>query len=769
VKRELSGWLLDVYPRLDRGVSVWIIDGEGHSHHLHDDLIPHFFVSGKDAELRRVCKWLRGAGLQVGLRRAERYDLFERRSREVLHVDILCAIEYERIVRRVTTTFPSLQYFHADLQVAQFYHYERKVFPFAYCHLVIDDSGQIIEIGTEDSPSALDYPLPPWRVMHLAMEDEDAERPRNPRFGYRAPLQLTYDGCTYILQGETRPLLERLREHLRRYDPDVIISDYGDSFILPELLDLACEHHVDLPLNRDPTRKPLKRPARSRFSYGQIIYQAEARLLFGRLHIDRQNAMLFHEWGLTGAVEMARLARRPLQQTVRNTIGGIVNAMECATAHEWGCLIPLYKEEPEEFQSAFDLLNSDRGGLIFQPRKGLHFDVVELDGIGLYPAIIVRNNISGETMGCTCCDNYVPELGVRVCLKRQGLIPASIAPLVAKRFAYKRLKRQAPSAEQRELYRCRDAVLKMAGVATFGFAGNRHAKWGLVSAHAAICAYSRDLMLRAKDLAEARGFRVLHVIVDSLFLQKSGVSEVEIETLLADIQRVTGLPFALEARYKWIAFPASRVNPYASVPNRYFAAGYDGSLKVRGIELRRHDTPTFIKRVQRTLLEELAQVNTRADIAPLLPRLLEIVTGAMDRLQAGQVPDSELVFTYHLSRAPDEYKSETLNALVARQLQAHGVKLSPGESIRFVVSDYEAELGSDRAWAWELGGEGYDPERYTEVLIRACENVVEPFGVTAAMLRQLIAKELPAEHLRARLEIPRPRAYLGPLFEYARR
>lgn len=97
------------------------------------------------------------------------------------------------------------------------------------------------------------------------------------------------------------------------------------------------------------------------------------------------------------------------------------------------------------------------------------------------------------------------------------------------------------------------------------------------------------------------------------------------------------------------------------------------------------------------------------------------------------------------------------------------MRLNPGESVRYVRTEYQADVPNDRARAWEFidGSWGYDVERYTELLMRAVESVFVPFGVSASMLRSWPVKELPAEHLRARLEARPPRAYLGPLFELA--
>ena len=232
---------------------------------------------------------------------------------------------------------------------------------------------------------------------------------------------------------------------------------------------------------------------------------------------------------------------------------------------------------------------------------------------------------------------------------------------------------------------------------------------------------------------------------------------------------MTNLPLALDGIYKWVAFLPSRVDARRSVPNRYFGATRDGELKIRGIDLRRHDTPQFVKRTQRELIEKLAEAATRAERQALLPQLLQIITRELDRLRSGQVPLHELVLTYHLSRDPEEYQTDTLNAIVAKELAGRGVTLNPGESVRYVITEYQADVPSDRARAWEFidGSWGYDVARYTELLMRAVELVLVPFGVSASMLRSWLVKELPTEHLRARLEAQPPRRYLGPLFELA--
>lgn len=770
--RLVEGWLFDVYGHAG-ALHVWLIDAEGAAHHLRDTVQPVFYVGGSHAELRAVCEWLTRAQLPVRLARAERYEALTRTARVVLGVQVQDPCQYARIVRRVSETFPACEYYNADLTLAQLYFFERELFPLARCRVTADAQDTILEIEARDSPWDLDYALPPLRVLTLRMEGgtDAPDDSLDPNHGFRAPLEIGYEGYSYRLAWESpRELALSIANHLRRYDPDVILSAWGDSFLLPQVMALAQQHGVELPLNRDTDCALQTRRAQSYWSYGRVMYKASACMLAGRWHIDRHNAFLADDYGLEGIFEIARISRRPVQQVARTSTGSAISAMEIATAYRRAYLIPWRKRQPETFKTALELLQSDQGGLTYQPIKGLHHDVAELDFVSMYPAIMTHFNISYETVHCACCPEHrVPQIGYALCQKQRGLIPETLEPLLQKRIALKQALRADPSGARGEFYRRCASAHKWILVTCFGYLGYKNARFGRIEAHEAVTAFGRSVLLRAKQVVEARGFRVLHMLTDSLWVKRTGAVEADYYALVAEVQRATGLPIALEGVYKWVAFLPSRVDERRAVPNRYFGAMRDGELKVRGIELRRRDTPRWLKQVQQEMLDELAGCRTRAEIAGTMPRVLEIVARELDRLRAGQVSLRDLVLTYHLSRNPDEYKSATLNAVVARQLDARGITLHPGESIRYVIMDYSARCATDRAHAWELcdGATGYDVERYTELLLRAAETIVAPFGMNAAMLRNWVTRALPLEPIRKRIAAQPARAYWGPLFEYA--
>ena len=153
--------------------------------------------------------------------------------------------------------------------------------------------------------------------------------------------------------------------------------------------------------------------------------------------------------------------------------------MQIYQAIKVGVLIPRNKSIPEAFKSAYDLLVGDRGGIAYDPRVGLHDDVGEVDFSSMYPGLMVKYNISAETVLCKCCPNSskrIPELNYRICEKRVGIVPKTLRFIVEKRQIYKRLRDEAKDANMKEVYDHRQGALKWILVTCFGYLGYRNAK-----------------------------------------------------------------------------------------------------------------------------------------------------------------------------------------------------------------------------------------------------------------------------------------------------
>jgi DNA polymerase-2 len=347
----------------------------------------------------------------------------------------------------------------------------------------------------------------------------------------------------------------------------------------------------------------------------------------------------------------------------------------------------------------------------------------------MYPSIMVHFNISPETVGVNCCEGEaIPELGVRVCRHRQGLVPETLAPLLEKRNKYKALIRQLPEEDPRkEVFRRRYSAHKWLLVTCFGYLGYKNARFGRIEAHEAVNAYGREALLQAKELVEARGFRVLYMYVDGLWIHKPDARDrPDYESLLAEIHTQTGLNINLEGVYRWLAFLPSRTEPRISAANRYFGAYEDGSIKVRGIECRRRDTPDFIKESQMGMISILAEGRDIEEFRGLVPQAIVYARERLQILRSGEVPLKELLVSHRMSRQLEDYVVRTVAVRAATELTQVGVKLSPGQSVHFLYTP-----GGERVRAWELIEEPipYDKEAYTELFLRAMENILMPVGV----------------------------------------
>jgi DNA polymerase-2 len=766
--RSLRAWILDLYPGPE-GMVLWLKADDGRALRAVDRLPMRFFIAADPPVLRAVWKEISGWKKRLRLGRERHFDIHQGGEIDLLAVAAPGPIAYRAAVREALARWPSLSFYNADLDPALVYGIERGVFPLAYCTFTLDGA-RVRAAGTDQTRWDLEAGPPPFRVLTLRLSGEL----RDPSHGYRAPLEISAPGmatrrCAW---EDPRGLVEAVRDSLRAYDPDVLLTAWGDSFLLPELMNLARAQRVELPLNRDRRRGVLRKGERSYFSYGRIVHRPASVWLFGRLHIDRQTAFLADEYGLDGLVELARTTLQPLQQVARTSSGTGISSMQVAEAYRRGWLVPYRKRVPEDFKTALELVRGDKGGLTFQPEPGLFEHVLELDFASMYPSLMVKYNLSAETVGRTCpkCspsgtgglsrapegagnasspipfsrDNpaegergdegipraVVPEIGYPVCQCRRGIVPLTLAPLLEKRLALKRAARALPEGAEREVLRRRQVALKWLLVTCFGYLGYKNARFGRIEAHESTTACGRDTLLHAKEIAEARGYRFLHGLTDALWVHKDGSTEAEHQALVEEIGRETGVRIDIEGVYRWLAFPPSRQYSANPVANRYFGAFEDGKIKMRGIEARRHDTIRWIREAQAEMLEILARAENAAQYRVRLAEVFALARSKLAELRRGAVPPRQLSILHRISQPPEEYRANLPVALAARELAAHGVKLAPGEAVEFVLT----RGGGARPYDLWRETDVPDPARYRELFLRMLESLAVPAGYDRAAI-----------------------------------
>jgi DNA polymerase-2 len=496
--------------------------------------------------------------------------------------------------------------------------------------------------------------------------------------------------------------------------------------LMPALLNLARQNRVPLLLDRDRiiTNRKIQTEGRTYFSYGRIVYKGPSYPLFGRWHIDSQNSFIHREAEMEGLIELARLAKIPVQRMARTTPGSAMSSIEMDRAVADGILIPWHKSEPERYKTALELLTVDKGGLVYQPPVGALERVAEIDFASMYPSIMVRHNVSPETVLCRCCSNSaVPEAGYTICEKREGLIPRTLAPLLERRKEYKRLIKESTGLE-RFRYDSRQNAIKWMLVSCFGYLGYKNARFGRIEAHEAVTAFGREKLLQAKEIAEAAGFPVLHALTDSLWMKLATQSERDILVLCERITRATQIEMSLEGLYRWLVFLPSKVNQQRPVATRYYGVFVDGATKIRGLACRRSDTPEFIKQVQLEMLAFVAAAGNLKERTLLIERANALLAERIAALEQGIVDPRKLVIKRTLTKQVEDYLVDTRTAVTARQLRGAGIGIHPGQGVRYVITDARSKEPLARVVAGELiEGTQYDSREYVKLLKAAAAEV----------------------------------------------
>jgi DNA polymerase-2 len=729
------GWLFDLYPcRL--GMRLWFLQEDGGPLSLWDPYAPTFYVRASRSLVDRALRSLPLKPIPLAIRPTERLDFWTGQMVPVVEVQVRQPLAYASVVSALGQWQDgALELFTCDIPLPQRYGYDRGVFPLAFCTWEATDRGQLLSLQVSDDPWAVDYRLPSLTVLHLSLEGDLV----NPRHGHQGRLEVSWDGRTRLLDGEDPVvLLETLARLLEQVDPDVILTHWGDAWLLPRLTSLARRHRVPLPWHRDPEAAPRGRRAQSYFSYGRIVRREAAHLLAGRWHLDHQNTFLLTETGLEGLMEVARLSRIPVQRAARISTGTAISSLQLLQAHHDGVLIPWHKQRAEDFKTADELLTADKGGLVFVPEPGVYGDVAELDFASLYPAIMATYNISPETLDCPCCPHHrVPEIGRHTCTRRHGLVPRVLAPILEKRARLKVLKQTAVTPEARDRYDRQQTALKWLLVTSFGYLGYKNFIFGRIEAHESVTAYSREILLQAKEVAEADGYRLIHAIVDAIWIHKPGLTADAVHALAGTITQATGLPIAVEGLYRWLIVPPSRTRPRLAVPNRFFGLFQDGSMKVRGLECRRRDTPPFIRDAQQALLAVLAKAQEPAALPAVLDEALETLRASAAALLTGRVPLQALAITKQVSQDPDAYRRPGDTAIVAQSLLARGIRVAPGEAVQYVITSAGDPDPASRVRPVTFGlpDHGYDRETYLEWLLRAADTVLGCLGYDVAKVK----------------------------------
>ncbi len=513
---KANGWLLDLFEDPRDGLVLYFITETGQRLRLHQPFPIVFYVQATGGEISHLQRYLNEQPQKPRTWLEARKNVFTRQQESVLAVEIANCYDQPAFFRQMAQHFPDQTYYDADIQISLRYAAITGVYPLAYCTFAHDAQMNLLDVHALETPWQLQHTPVPFRTLLLKPDTAPA---------HAAPQQIIMqcgkNHYTLPLVPE-RTLLLNLRAILQRHDPDILLAEWGDTWLMPYLIKLSKQHQLPLPLNRETHRATAWQKERSYFSYGKIVYRGQQVRLFGRCHIDCHNAMLWQDCEFEGALEITRVTALPIQTAVRVSPGTGISAIEILTALRSHILVPWQKQEAEMLKPASELFAADQGGLIFQPTLGVHENVAEIDFVSLYPTIMTHFNISPETiLPAGQAPNRIPQLGLSIDATEKGLVPRALAPLLEKRVQLKALQNSLPAWHPDfAAVKQKASALKWLLITCFGYLGYKNARFGRIEAHQAVTAYAREVMLQTKEIAEEMGYEMLHLYVDGMWLRQ---------------------------------------------------------------------------------------------------------------------------------------------------------------------------------------------------------------------------------------------------------
>lgn len=733
----LSGYVFDVY--LDKNknkIITWLINN-GKSFRVEDSYEPSFYVYSKSRNLYDLANILDDLPYVKNINFTYRSTILGMdRKKIVLEIVPEKIADIDKISKMVDSwgKFHHYELFNVDIRLTSRYLQEKGIF----CNAYVKWDGRKFILN--DNQWALDYEIPYFNTADIKIE----QKTNKILFSFDKPIT-SIKINNYVIEEENESdLLISAVKYVNRINPDIIFIEKGDSLVLPLIYHRAniCDISKIVNFGRDDiySHLPLKKE-KSYFSYGQIIYRPAFYIFYGRIHIDTYDSFLHRESGFRGLLDISRCANIPLQILSRLGPGTAISQMQVNKAIEKGHIIPWRKNIPEKWKTAIELLNTDRGGLILDPIVGLHEDVFELDFASLYPNIMFMNNISPETILCSCCKkshNNVPQIGYNICIRQTGIIPEVLKPIIYRRFCFKA--RSKNKEFEKDIYEELQNAWKWILLVCFGYTGYRNARFGRIECYESITAFSRDIILTAIDIFEKSGWKILHGIIDSLWV-KSLKKNMHPYNISKRVSKKIGIKLDVEGRYKWIVFLPSKITDVGTL-NRYYGLFDNQEIKVRGIELRQNNFPEYMKNMQKDVLKVFSRTNNSKEFIRNIPLALDVILNYGERIIREKIDHRELIFTTRVSKDISDYKVDNLVKSALIQLRNSGIKIKPGQSIRYIVKDEKSRQKNKRVCIIENLDENnmIDKAFYLRQLARCGESILSPFGYKLEIILKMFQK-----------------------------
>lgn len=418
---------------------------------------------------------------------------------------------------------------------------------------------------------------------------------------------------------------------------------------------------------------------------------------------------------------LCRIGNMTIDDISRLSIGNWIKSMFYFEHRKNNQLIPRSVDFPKVEASTKAGIKDKKykGAIVLNPKKGVHFDVTVMDFASLYSSIIKTKNISYETVCCPheeCKTNKIPYTEHWSCTKKSGIASLLIGSLKELRVNhFKVLLRQAKTDEEIEKYDMITQALKVYLNASYGVMGFDNFPLYFLPTAEAITAIGRDIILKTVETAESEGLTILAGDTDSIFIHKP--TKEQVKKLIEFTRKHYAIDLEVDKEYRYLVLSDRKKN--------YFGVKKDGSLDIKGLVGKKSNTPPFVKKLFKDILDILKVIQKPDDFPPAKVKISQEIKNVVGNFD--DIPIKEFAFKIMINKEPSEYKVKPQVLKAAEQLDT---KPKKGQFVQFIKTWKKPNVKPI-----ELVSRGdIDKEKYIQSLETVMNQITEPMNIDMQLL-----------------------------------
>lgn len=580
----------------------------------------------------------------------------------------------------------------------------------------------------------------------------------------------TKENYIEFVDGEAG-LINRFKEIIEEFKPDIISGYYSDGFDFPYLETRAKKYKIKLDIGLDYSELKVTKRKTTKAKITGIVHfdifkfikkvfgssmdtetyklDAIAEELLGEKKVEIELDNLAEAWDKkTGLEKFCEYNLRDSYLTYRLTEKMIPNIIELVkiVGHSmfdvnrmgFSQLVEGYilKQAPSFNVISLNKPHYDdiserrmkkyKGAFVYEPIPGLYQNIIIFDFRSLYPTIISSHNISPGTLNCSCCKDKSELIPIEdekywFCKKRKGFIPSIIEELITRRIRIKEIIKK--EKEKKPFLDARQNILKLLANSFYGYLGFYAARFYSIECARSITALGRHYIHKVIDGAEKNGFKVIYSDTDSVFLTLEGKSIDDAKKFSEKIN--TKLPGLMELEYEGLyprgIFVSAKAGEYGA-KKKYALLSENGIIKIKGFETVRRNWSFIAKETQETVIKTILMENNPEKAVKYLKKIVE-------SLRNKKIDNEKVIIHTQLQKEIDSYDARGPHVAVAEKMIKMGKQIGPGTMIKYIVVKGNGKIRDRAELPEEVKQGGYDSDYYiNNQVIPAVEKIFNVLG-----------------------------------------